>query len=561
MNLPMCKYVSEKGDTRKGATGGLTEAVREFGAFFPVGNAVSGVPPLLAIAERHRGRSLQGFQFPDALGLPTYAILALLLLSVFPVRQTLFAQEQNSESTEEAELPKLADMKVPSAEDLVKKPPVAWIVLNNEDVIVSEPVYPRPNTKAQLHQRFEESKKWPKPLNDEQRQQQRDQRDRLKFVEVVLPAEGETESPEYQLPVYQIKTIIHHEDLILRRVALLRGEEKYRDAFEMLFSLSQKYPQWPGLGEEQNHLVFAEAITKQNDGRPYPALVLLEQLHEANPKYPGLKTRLGNIADRLIADAHQAKEYRRTRHFLGRLSQKEPRHDIAVKWINSLTAEATALLNAARRAAENGQHDLAAVTVAEAAKIWPGTPGLQEPHARFTARFQKLKVGVLRLAHEKSSYPLPSPAQEREKKLTQTKLFEFSHVDKIPHYRSLFFEQWVPTDLGRQAVFTMRQNRPYWEAHPEVTAPSAGNGGRVRRQPFQVPLQRRPAVGWSMPGPVRPVTVVKAARLNCGSPRLLSGTVRSFRVAVRPRPVRFHRVRPVHRRSNGDHWNRSVSRT
>lgn len=66
---PVFRCVNEK------ITGGQAEGVREFGSFFPVGNAVSGVPPLLAITERHRGRSLQGFQFPDALGQATSGTL------------------------------------------------------------------------------------------------------------------------------------------------------------------------------------------------------------------------------------------------------------------------------------------------------------------------------------------------------------------------------------------------------------------------------------------------------------------------------------------------------
>jgi len=70
-------------------------------------------------------------------------------------------------------------------------------------------------------------------------------------------------------------------------------------------------------------------------------------------------------------------------------------------------------------------------------------------------------------------------------------LFEFSHVDKIPHYRSLFFEQWVPTDLGRQAVFTMRQNRPYWEAHPEVTALEVASTLSTRLDPHSSEFDER----------------------------------------------------------------------
>ncbi|MCH7687946.1 MAG: hypothetical protein IH899_14910, partial [Planctomycetes bacterium] len=397
------------------------------------------------------------------------------------------------QSTEVSELPKLADMNIPSAEDLLKLPPVDWIVLHGakEHVIVSEPVYPRPNTLEKLKQRIDESKNWPRPINDAQHEQQKQRRYRLNYLEVVLPGEGETESPEYQLPTSKVNRIIHHEDLILRRVALLRDEEKYRDAFELLFSLSRRHPQWPGIEAEQNHLIFAEAATQLNNGRAASALVFLEQLHELQTDYPGLKKKLGDVVDRLVSDAHEVKDYRKARHFLGRLLALEPKHEVAVKWTESLLAESTTHLNEARQSSGNAQHDLAVISVEKAAHIWPRTPGLQAAHTRFTNRFQKLKVGVLRLPGDKTAFPFPAEVELRAKRLTQNNVFEYSRIDEIPHYRSRLFEQWEPVDLGRQTIFTLRQNRSYWESQPLVTALSIAETLSVRLDPDSLEYDER----------------------------------------------------------------------
>ncbi|MCH7989555.1 MAG: hypothetical protein IID46_10475 [Planctomycetes bacterium] len=424
---------------------------------------------------------------------PPYCLIAMFLCITAWSSQNLFAQQEAAESTDVSELPKLEDMKIPSAEDLVKKPPVDWIVLHggNEPVVVVEPVYPRPDTLKTLKQRIADSVNWPKPRDDTEREQQKERLFRLKNIEVVLPGGGDNEAPEYQLDTSQVNRIIYHEDLILRRVALLRDQEKYRDAFEMLFSLSRKYPQWPGIDAEQNHLIFAEAITQLNDGQAHAALVFLEQLSERQQDYPGLKKRLGDVVDRLVSDAHEAKDYRKTRYFLDRLATLLPDHEISVKWTESLRAESAVVLNAARQSSDNAQHDLAVISVEKAASIWPRTAGLQAAHRRITNRFQKLKVGVLRLPGDKTAYPLPAEAEMREKRLTQNNVFEYSHIDEIPLYRSRLFEQWEPDDLGRQTIFTLRQNRSYWEAQPLITALSIAETLSTRLDPNSIEYDER----------------------------------------------------------------------
>ena len=54
------------------------------------------------------------------------------------------AWDENDNAREE--LPQLADMKLPEFDELMQDDPYDWIVLKNGSVIVSMPVFPRPDT-------------------------------------------------------------------------------------------------------------------------------------------------------------------------------------------------------------------------------------------------------------------------------------------------------------------------------------------------------------------------------------------------------------------------------
>lgn len=409
-----------------------------------------------------------------------------------PAAEPLTGDTANPMPKEEEDLPlpRLADMPIPTVEELFKNP-VDWIVVEldkEEKVLVVKPVSPRPDTVAKMEAAIEESKKWPKPANDEERQKQREQREELNWITLQLAGEmaedpipsansedaavpeGELLVNEYQMQFKLIKRIIYHEDLILKRAEIFMDEGKLRDAFELIYTLERRLPNWPTLVATRNRLLFfeADAALKNNDAES--ALVYLEELHGRNAKYSGLYTKLGEVSDALIAASHGAGDYRKTRHFLRRLARCEPEHEIARKWRESLLAETRALVEKARQESAAGAHDLAAYAVDKAARIWPTAPGLAEEHRRFANRFQQIKVGTVRFAGEKSSYPLPTLADEREQALTRFCLFEVDSIDDASHYRTPFFEQWTPIDLGRKVVFTLRQTRAVWESKPVLTA-------------------------------------------------------------------------------------------
>jgi len=62
-------------------------------------------------------------------------------------------------AAEEKPLPKLEEMQVPDVTTLLQGKPLCWVVTIKDEVIVSEPVKPRPFTKVAMEQLITD---WPK---------------------------------------------------------------------------------------------------------------------------------------------------------------------------------------------------------------------------------------------------------------------------------------------------------------------------------------------------------------------------------------------------------------
>jgi len=385
-----------------------------------------------------------------------------------PAKQSKPKEKKKEKKKADKPLPTLSEMKLPSMADLLSKPAVDWIVLNRkEEVIVARPVFPRPNTLEKMQAAIDAL---PRAITKDQQLARRKRVQKLSTLEISLP--GEDDAVEYAIDIKEILQVIHHEDLLLRRVDKLLEEEKFRDAFEVLYLLERRHPTWPKLAETGHKLLFLQAAEHIEASRREAAWLYLEELHDREKKYPELFATLGKVADDLIAPAIEEEDYRKARHFLGRLRKREPKHPIGAKWQDDLTSRAAVVIKETRAATTAGRHDVATLKVDEAARIWPATPGLLELHRQTTSRFQTLHVGVLQQPDEKSAYFLPTAADIRHRRLTESPLFEVDRIDRTAHYRTRYFREWEPTQLGRQITFELRQRHRTWESHPIITAES-----------------------------------------------------------------------------------------
>lgn len=395
-------------------------------------------------------------------------------------------------SEDDNSLPTLEAMPIPTAAELLHQPPRTWVVLKRKDeVLVTEPVEPRPNTLETMQARLDASYKWPRAVTTEEAEAQREKRNRLHYLYLVLPDDDLHQF--YRLDMKYIRQVIHHEDLTLKRVHLLLDEGQLAEAYELLLVLQRNTPGWPGYDEAHNRLLFLDARARQSE-KPQEALALFAELHGRKQDYPQLSQELGRTVDSLIATAVEQHDLPRARHFLVRLRQLEPRHAVVIRWTDTWKAEALEQTQLARAASTSGRHDEALALVSEAARIWPSLPELEPLHLQLASRFQKLKVGVLELPvlgreGEAPAEPVTAPhaasrtfgtelkicpelnaADIRGRQLMAGPLFEVVSFNETARYQSRIFEEWEPADLGRSMVFSIRQQRSPWESQPSMTA-------------------------------------------------------------------------------------------
>jgi hypothetical protein len=393
----------------------------------------------------------------------------------------------------EQKLPRLSELSVPTVAELSQRP-VDWLVLDgsnkvNPDVLVVKQVFPRPDTLKKLAAALEELRKRPRPSTPEEREKLETQKADLQKLMITLPDDASGEI--YEIPTFKIDRIIYHEDLTIRRAALLADEKKFRDALELLYPLERTAPNWKGLEDESRRMLLREAEANIQTGDYQTAWMSLTELRTRDRGYPSLQTQLGAVTDKLIESARHAHDDREARHYLAQLARIEPQHETVAKWNRALREESQSLIESALRAAREGRYPDAVTLIDRAARVWPKVLGLTEAHRKICDRYQRLWVGATSLAGDESGLPWLTLADQRGMRLDQFDVFEVDRVDDATHYRSRLLEQWEPTDLGRRALFTLRRGPARWESRPSLTAASFMSTMRALIDPLSPAFDER----------------------------------------------------------------------
>ncbi len=394
--------------------------------------------------------------------------LFALLVSSLPAQDPPAAQP----APQEQALRRLDELQVPTVDELLIGAPRDWVVLKNNDVVVCVPIVPRPDTIAKQQKAIEDKMKERRGLMGADLERINREIEALGYLNITLP--GETENPEYRVELRRVERIVHHEDLMLQRIALLLGERDLEPAYELLFRLERNTPNWPGLEARHNELLFADAGLRVAAGDSQLALAILTGLHRRSPTYAGLSQRIGEIFDRLVAGALVKQDYRQARHFLLRLDEMYKDHPVYQQHAASMAQQAQTILASAAEARAAGRHADAAALADQAAALWPRTPNLQPAFKPLAERYQRLRVGVIDGPQDPTSSPFVTSAQWRAERLAHAPLFELDRARGATiYYKTRYFDEWEPYDLGRTMHFRLRQARQPWEAFPGLDAPAA----------------------------------------------------------------------------------------
>jgi ABC-type transport system substrate-binding protein len=372
---------------------------------------------------------------------------------------------------EEEGLPTLEELSLPTVEELLTGKKRDWILLNvRDEVLIVESLVPRPGTIEHIEEQIKEKEEARRRSSTrEEREEIQEELNELKDLAVILPVEG---SPEFKLPLNRILEIRHHEDLMLRKIDELLEEKNIEQSLELLTRLKQEWDEWEGMEEAQQKILFVDGTHRIDEDQPESALVVLDELYRTRKDYPRLSAQLGRAIRMLTEQALDEENYLKAQYFLNFLHQRYPDHEVFKRFEEQLAAKTNEAMQRADAAAAEGNYRQATIEAEQAVRIWPRTSGIRGPHRTHTERYQRLHVGVVHLPGENPAYPLPSDAEVRQQRLTELPLFEIDRVrDGTAYYRTRFFNEWEPFDLGREMRFTLKQFRQPAEMHNVLTSP------------------------------------------------------------------------------------------
>ncbi|WP_437191924.1 ABC transporter substrate-binding protein [Planctomicrobium sp. SH527] len=366
-------------------------------------------------------------------------------------------------------LTKLRDMEVPSAEALLNETPIDWIVLLNEDVLKVHLIQPRPFPIQERKEAVAAKEIERIRLAGEAKDRVTREIEDLSTVVVTLP--DETDRREFSLPIRQIRSVIHHEELVLRRIELLFTENQLPVAYELLSRLQRERPNWPGVDSTSQKFLFLDARQKLEAGQPEPAFRLFNELFDRNPRFPELQANMGTAVQRLAETAIKDGQFIRAQYFLNQLQKKFPSDPVFQRFEKQLSEQASALMSEADRAAADQDFRKATQLAKQSVQRWPPLNTLVAPFKRHVERDQQLEFGVTELPGESRAYPFPTLADKQFQHITRLSLFEIDRLkDGVAYYRTRLFDDWEPRFLGRRWVLTMRQFPQPHESLRTVTA-------------------------------------------------------------------------------------------
>ena len=219
------------------------------------------------------------------------------------------------EKIEKSELPKLTEMQLPTADELLRADDINgkafdWIVLKapleaDRTVLVVSPLEIRPDTLKTMAETYVQVEAT-KPKNEEERNERTTRLKNLKQLIVKLPGNAVA---EYALPLSTIDHIILFEELMLRRADELLKEGDIRKAYELLLRVEKEFPAWKLSKPRFESLLLVESGLRARDGDIYAALALLDELANRNINNPEVRPRFGEVVAPMIETAVAVEDF------------------------------------------------------------------------------------------------------------------------------------------------------------------------------------------------------------------------------------------------------------
>jgi peptide/nickel transport system substrate-binding protein len=229
--------------------------------------------------------------------------------------------------------------------------------------------------------------------------------DKIK-IHLLQAAAGEVRDFEVKRP--SIQKVEYFEDMLLSECDRLVAAHDYSRAFECCLRVQTRNPGWKGLAERVNSVLFAEGTRALIDGDGERGLRLLRELLSRKRDYPGLLESLGEAYGKRIQRALDLGLFAKGRRILHELEEMAPEHNVVKDMRGRFVIKATNHLKRSESLPAPERLD----ELALALRIWPRLDAAHPLYAKAFATIPTLEVAVTDVASPPGPW-VHSPADER----------------------------------------------------------------------------------------------------------------------------------------------------
>jgi peptide/nickel transport system substrate-binding protein len=268
----------------------------------------------------------------------------------------------------------------------------------------------------------------------------------------------EGEIRDFKLKRVNLKSIEYFEDMLMAEADRLILVRDYPRAFEHLLLVQRRNPNWKGLSDRVNRLLFEEGSWAIAGGDKNRGARLLGELAARKPDYPGLNEKLALAYGGRIEQAITDGRFAEARSILHSLELIAPQNDLVAQSRSRFLDRAQRVVEKARAASGPERLDL----WAEALRIWPALEGAPTEYESAFAEWPTLDVAVVDTPRNLGPW-IRTPAARRVAPLLYAGL-----TDRPPDATAGAQPLLPPLvtnievqDLGRRLELTMRSG-PMW---------------------------------------------------------------------------------------------------
>ncbi|GIW88650.1 MAG: peptide ABC transporter substrate-binding protein [Isosphaeraceae bacterium] len=292
---------------------------------------------------------------------------------------------------------------------------------------------------------------------------------------------------DFKVKRSNIKSIEYFEDMLLAEARRFMQARNYAKAFEYILAVQTRNPNWKGLRETVDTLLFEEATWALAGNDRDRGLRLLRELFDRNPEYPGVRQRLAEAYGFRAQEAISRGQYAVGRRILRQLREIDPSSLVAVDLTTRFVQRARESYNRGLRAEGGERLD----ALREALQIWPA---LEEAVAPFEEAFRAhptVRVGVVDLPRPIAPW-VRSPASARVVPLLYLPILaDESEEAQIGRVAGQLAANVELGELGRRIDLTLQRDVYWSDGSRRVSAIDVVRALSDRAQPRSPAYQAR----------------------------------------------------------------------